>query len=510
MRRRDVCSAQGNCPCPQPDFIFNYTKLLLSFTSQKNIIEMVRFIILLICLFSTISGVCQTPSYKGKILPLSNAQELALSYNKQINQSKLLFEQTGYDLEAYKSNRFPRINLIATDFYSTANSKFGISGGNLPIYVYNPAAGQYVPNVTVNPDGSYTMNEYAYFPDIEMKFKMKNMLIGGLQVMQPIYTGGKITSAINMAEIGREMASVNIRLSEDEVIVKVDEAYMQAVRAKELVIVAESYYTMLEELERTVESAVRHGLRLRNDLMKVQVKKNEAELGHQKAENGFLLARMNLCHLTGLPLTEASSIDIETETANKDRLTPKHTGGVEYRPEYTLLEKKVALAEQEVKLTRSDYLPNVALFGSVMYANGGELAGKKFIDNGSGSVGVLVKVPLYTFGEGSNKVRSAKAKAQLAAIELSEKTELMELEIALCRTTLEECEKEVAIAKKSYEQASENLRVSISAYDNGMELLSDYFDAQALWRESAATLVEARCQLFLAYTKLLKATGQLR
>lgn len=472
---------------------------------------MSRFILLVIVFLScTVRLVSQTPSSSGKVLSLSNAQELALNFNKQINQSKLLFEQTGYDLEAYKSNRFPRFNLIATDFYSTANSKFNISGGNLPIYVYNPAAGQYVPNVTVNPDGSYTMNEYAHFPDIEMKFKMKNMLIGGLQIMQPIYTGGKITAAINMAELGREMASVNIRLSEDEVIVKVDEAYMQAVRAKELQLVAESYYTMLVELERTVESAVRHGLRLRNDLMKVQVKKNEAELGYQKAENGFLLARMNLCHLTGLPLTEASSIDIETETANKDRLTPKHTGGVEYRPEYTLLEKKVALAEQEVKLTRSDYLPNVALFGSVMYANGGELAGKKFIDNGSGTVGVLVKVPIYTFGEGSNKVRSAKAKAQLAAIELSEKTELMELEIALCRTKLEECEKEVAIAKKSYEQASENLRVSKSAYDNGMELLSDYFDAQALWRESAATLVEARCQLFLAYTKLLKATGQLR
>ena len=145
-----------------------------------------------------------------------------------------------------------------------------------------------------------------------------------------------------------------------------------------------------------------------------------------------------------------------------------------------------------------------------MYANGGELAGKKFIDNGSGAIGVMVKVPIYTFGENTNKVRSAKAKAQIAAIELNEKSELMELEIALCRTTLEECEKEVAIAKKSYEQASENLRISKSAYDNGVELLSDYFDAQALWREAAATLVEARCQLFLADTKGLKATGRLR
>ncbi len=468
----------------------------------------IALVILLILSIPRVYG--QQTLHPGTPLSLQKAQELALSYNKSIAHSKLQFEQTGYDLAMYKSHNFPRLNLIATDFYSTTNTSLSIKGGNLPIYSYNEAAGSYVPNVIMNPDGSHTLNQYAYFPDINMKLKLKNMFIGGLQVTQPIYTGGKISAAISMAEIGQQMASVNIRLSEDEVIVKIDEAYMQAVRAKELEVVSDSYYDMLKELERTVESAVRHGLRLRNDLMKVQVKKNEAELGHQKAENGYLLARMNLCHLMGIPLTEASKLEVDTNTANEDRMVPKTKGGVEYRPEYTLLEKRVELAEQQVRLDRSDYLPNVALFGSVMYANGGELAGKKMIDNGSGTIGVMVKVPLYSFGENTNKVRSAKAKAQMATLDLQEKSELMELEIALCRTNLEECEKEVSIARKSFDQASENLRISKSAYDNGIELLSDYFDAQALWRESAASLVEARCQLFLAYTKLLKATGQLR
>lgn len=459
---------------------------------------------------STQSAATSPVVTQGNVLSIQSAQKMALGYNKSINRSKLEFEQRGYDLEAYKSMSMPRISLIATDFYSTASTPLTIKGGNLPIYAYNAAAGQYVPNVTVNPDGSYMMNEYAYFPDQKLKLKIKNMFIGGIQVTQPVYTGGKLTAAVNMAEIGREMSSVAIRLSEDEVIVNVDEAYMQAVRAKELYIVADSYYDMLVELERTVESAVRHGLRLRNDQMKVEVKKNEAELSKQKAENGYLLARMSLCHLMGVPLNEASSIDIDTYTANQDRMVPKYQGGVEYRPEYTLLQKQVELAEQQVKLTRSEYLPNVALFGGYMYANGGELAGKKLIDNGSAAVGIAVSIPLYTFGENTNKIRSAKAKAKMAALDLSEKTDLMNLEITMCRTNLSECEKEVDIAKKSFDQASENLRISKSAYDNGIELLSDYFDAQAIWRDAAASLVEARCQLFLAYTKLLKATGQLR
>lgn len=443
-------------------------------------------------------------------LPLNKAQEMALSYNKSIIMSKVTFEQTGYDLQMYKSKRLPRVDLLLTDFYSTGRSQFQIEGGHLPIYTYNEMAGTYIPSVQVNPDGSYKLLQYADFPTQNFKLKLNNMFIGGIHLTQPIYTGGKITSAINMAEIGRQMASVNVRLTEDEVIVKIDEAYMQAVRAKEMYVVAESYYTMLQELERTVESAVRHGLRLRNDLMKVQVKLNEAELGKQKAANAYLLCRMNICHLTGLPLSDASKIEVDNQVANADRGISTNNVDVSRRPEYTLLSKRADLAREEVDLARSDYLPTVALYGGLFYANGGELAGKKLIDNGSFSVGVLVKVPLLNFGEGSNKVRSAQAKAQLAAMELTEKSELMELEMAMCRNEVEECQTEVEIARKSYDQASENLRLSKSAYDNGVELLSDYFEAQAIWRDAASTVVDARCKLYLSYTKYLKATGQLR
>lgn len=459
---------------------------------------------------ATIYAKSQPSQDNLQMLSLKRAQELALDYNKSISKSKIKFEQMGYDVETYRSNRLPRVELLLTDIYSTARSNFKIEGGHLPIYNYNAAAGAYVPSVQVNADGSYTLLQYADFPSQSYELKLKNMFIGGLQVTQPIYTGGKISTAINMAEIGQQMASVNIRLTEDEVIVKIDEAYMQAVRAKEMYVVADSYYTMLKELERTVDSAVRHGLRLRNDLMKVQVKLNEAELGKQKAENGFLLARMNLCHLTGLPLSDASKIDVDTYTANQDRIIPANHGGAELRPEYTLLSKQADLAHEEVNLIKSDYLPTVALYGGLVYANGGELAGKRLIDNGSFSVGILVKVPLLNFGESSSKVRSAKAKAQIATLELNEKTELMNLEIELCKTQLDECHKEVEIAKKSYDQASENLRITKSAYDKGVELLSDYFESQSLWREAAANVVESRCKLFIAYTKYLKATGQLR
>ena len=70
-----------------------------------------------------------------------------------------------------------------------------------------------------------------------------------------------------------------------------------------MVDVAKSYRHLLQELLKTVESAVRHGMRTRNDLMKVQVKLNQAQLSVTRADNAYDLARMNLCQVIGLPLS---------------------------------------------------------------------------------------------------------------------------------------------------------------------------------------------------------------
>ncbi len=42
-----------------------------------------------------------------------------------------------------------------------------------------------------------------------------------------------------------------------------------------------------------------------------------------------------------------------------------------------------------------------------------------------------------------------------------------------------------------------------------METLGDHLEAQALWQQAFAALVEARCQLYLSHVKYLKAAGKL-
>ena len=267
----------------------------------------------------------------AQTLTLDECIVKALEYNKSLTSAKLKVEQTNLDMKSYKANFYPQINLLALDFYTTAKGEFTLQGGHLPIYNYVEGVG-FVPNVTQNADGSYTLNQYADFPSQKIDWKLKNVFTAGISLMEPIYSGGKITTAYEMSKLGVNMASANIRLTESEVVVNTHEAYYLAVKAKEMGEVTRSYKTLLDELKKNVEGAFRHGMSTRNDIMKVQVKQNEAELAIQKADNSYQLALMKLCHIIGLPLT--SEVDVVKPDAPAASSMPMEMG---MRPEHVIL-----------------------------------------------------------------------------------------------------------------------------------------------------------------------------
>lgn len=457
----------------------------------------------------SLSLFCWASHAPAQLLTLEQCRQKALEHNRSLSSAKIKMKQTQFDMRSYRANFFPQINLVATDFYSTANGDFTVAGGHLPIYNYVETTGQFVPNVTSNTDGSYTLNQYADFPSQTMKWKLQNVFAGGVFFMQPIYAGGKICAAYQMSKIGVNMAYENIRLTEDEVMVKTDEAYFLAVKAKEQGDVARSYKTLLEELKKNVEGTFRHGMSTRNDLMKVKVRLNDVELSIQKADNGYRMAIMNLCHIIGMPLD--SGISVETEMSLPgDPSGVAETFAIVPRPEYAILQNKTELAYQQVKLAKSGYRPTVTAGASYLYAHGGELAGKRMIDNGALTMGIAVKMPLDFFGNADNKVHSAHAAYQIAKLEQQDLNELMQLELAQCSNNLDEAITELRLCEMAQEQSAENMCLSKQQYEVGLEALSDYLEAQAQWQQCCANLVNARCQLQLAHVKLLKASGNLR
>ena len=239
---------------------------------------------------------CALTTNAQEVLTLDQCRQLALDHNKQMAAATKQTQAASYLQKSYKGNFFPNFMASGTGLYSSANGTFGIPGGNLPTFVVD-ANGQPAPN-----------GGFAFFPGIDLNYKVRTVWMGGIAVEQPIYMGGKIVAAYRMATLGKQMAQLNETLTASEVILETDQAYALMVKAQEMNKVATSYQAVLVELMKNVESAYKHGLKSKNDVLKVQVKLNESELAIRKAENALRLAGMNLCHLIGKPLTETLHI----------------------------------------------------------------------------------------------------------------------------------------------------------------------------------------------------------
>ena len=444
---------------------------------------------------------------------LDSCVAMALKHNKQIEAAGWLVKKQEYTRKALQANFFPDINMQAVGLYSTASSTATMDIAS-PIAwamadrVQNIFPGLIQESTKQQLAHRWTQRLSPLNPDVAIK--VKGMVYGNLQLKQPLYMGGRITAGYRMGQIGVQMAHLGQQLTREEVILQVYDAYQLMVKAKELHRVAQKYDSLLLKLSHDVEKSIKHGMASRNEKLKVQVKKNEAELKLMEAENGILLARMNLCQLIGLPLitpmdVEADEVTGLTGTYVDDAATPYG------RTEALLLEQQVELARKQVKMEEAARLPEVGLGLQV-----GMLDGLEFIDQRLfrhkpvATAMISVKIPIYHAGDVRHKVSAAKADLNRQLVEREEYMEKMELELQQKANLLRETKLELQLRERHLEQCEENLRISRRSYDVGLEPISDLLTAQVLWQEAYANRAEVRYKLKSRWMEWCKAAGRLK
>lgn len=423
-------------------------------------------------------------------LTLTDCIDRAKTTNNRIGASLYKNDLANYRKKEAFYNFFPQISLTGMGIYSTADGSLDVDGGMLPV---------------VGADGVPTGGG-AFFPGIHLDYDVDWLYGGAIQFMQPLYAGGKISTGYKLSKVGQSVARQNLRLTESEVVVETTRAYAALVRAEEMSKVAGVYNKLLVELQRMVQKAVDHGVKSRNDLLKIEVKLNESELNMRRAENAANLAAMNLCHYVGLPLD--TKIEVSEELPETDYSQPSGTVDISSRPEVQMLADQKEAIGLKVRMARAEMLPSVGLVGQYGYIHGLKLAGDNLLDQWNFTAGVQVSIPLLGLPS-RYKIRQAQMEYRLAEEEEADKLGLMTLEATRSANNLDEAALELRLAEKATASAVENLRVSSSQYKVGTETLSDHLEAQALWLQAQQTLIDARINRFLRWMEYNKAIGKI-
>lgn len=470
------------------------------------------------------------PMAAQEALSLDSCRALAISNNKELLISQEKIKTAHYQKKAAFTNYFPDISAsggymrsqkelsILSDTQKEALSGLGTSlSGPLQeaaqviaqlhpeIAGQLPALGQSLVGAL---DGAGSALVDAFRTDT------RNMYAGALTLTQPLYMGGKIRAYNKITKYAEELARQQHNTGMQEVILSTDQAYWQVVSLANKKKLAEGYLELLQKLDSDIDKMIAEGVATKADGLSVKVKVNEAEMTLTKVDDGLSLARMLLCQLCGLDLS--SPITLEDEKAEDLAPVAVATNAIDInsvyatRPEVRSLELATQIYKQKVNVARSEFLPSVAMMGSYMATNPSTFNSfeKKF--KGMWSVGVMVSVPVWHWGEGSYKVKAAKSEARIAQYQLDDAKEKIELQVSQSAFKVNEAAKKLAMAEKNREKADENLRYATLGFEEGVIPASNVLEAHTAWLSAQSEKIDAQIDVKLTEIYLKKATGELK
>lgn len=452
-----------------------------------------------------------------RVLTLEQCRAIALDSSAILRNAQLMEEKTELDRKAVITNFLPKFSGYGLYLWTSESFDYDFSGGALP--VYKNVYGNLVPDLMKDPAGNIVynngipvFNQYAVIPPMTLSVDLANTVTAGVSVTQPVFMGGKIISGYRMAALGTEMARLNSELKAEEVTVSVDEAYWLYVKTCKLLETAESLDSTVSEVYRFVEDAIDVGMATSTDLVKVEVQRNNAALALAKARNGKRLSMMNLCHILGLPLTTEIEVDqsgFSLDSTAVPESIALDSDSIENRADYRLLAGQAELKRRNVDFVRSDFLPQLGVMASYGYSYGLKLMGETLLNQAGFTVMATLKVPIFAWGEGYLKIKSAKKEYEMARSELERLSGMMELERAKNSYAVSEAALQVRLAESSLKSAETNLKVCRDQYELGMETLVNVLEAQTQWSKCSSDYIEALADYKLSCTKYLKSIGRL-
>jgi outer membrane protein TolC len=341
-------------------------------------------------------------------------------------------------------------------------------------------------------------------PDMSMSL-LKNGILAGVTLTQPVFAGGQIVNGNKLARVGVNVSELQLEQTEKEVLLNVEKYYWQVVTLKEKKNTLALIDEMLVSLCSDVEAAVNAGLRTRNDLLQVQLKRNDVASSMLNLDNGLALSKMVLAQYIGLTGADVDVIVTDSIEALPDfplNLLTNHQQALLNTPEYRLLEQNVKASELQKKMEVGKNLPTVGVGAGYMYDN---LMDK---DHPFGVAFVSVSVPISGWWGGSHAIKQRKAQTIIAQQTRDDASELLQINMQHLWDDVKDSYQQILIAHNSIEQSAENLRLNRNHYNAGMITMSDLLEAQSLYQQSRDKLVDAYSQFRIKTLEYKQATAQ--
>lgn len=469
------------------------------------------------------------PADAQRVLSLDSCRAMALRSNKQLSVSQVKQEVAKNLKKSARTKYLPHVNVVGGYMYTSreisllnddqksalnnlgTNAAADITSAVSPYASILPAALQTKLGADLKAAAGVADLFGQHVVDL-FRSDTRNTLFGAVVVTQPVFMGGAIVAMNKMADINEQLTANSTDAKRQLTLYNIDQAYWQVVSLRHKQKLAQSYLEVVKKLDSDVQKMIKEGVATRSEGLSVSVKVNEAEMALLKVNDGLTLSKMLLCQLCGLPVDEQLTLaDEESETlvTDVDVQPADMQTATSNRPELKMLQNMVDLSRQTTNLLKAGNLPQVLLTGGYAGSNPNLYNGFERKFGGVWNVGVLVRIPVWNWGDVAYKVRASKGATTMAALELDDVREKIELQVNQSAFHVSEAAKKLEMANANIQRAEENLRTANLGFQEGVISTTTVMEAQTAWLQAQSQKIDAEIDVKLSQVNMQKALGVL-
>ena len=441
-------------------------------------------------------------AWAQEALTLEACRDLAVRNNKELQISAEKIRMANEEKKAARTKYFPQISANGAYLWNQKDLNL-LDMGKLNSMLASSLGG-----LAELPAIQQAMGAVGEAQHLDIQ----NIWVGNVSLVQPVFMGGKIVTYNQITNYAKELAKLMNAQQLQDLLYKTDETYWQVVQLVNKKKLVDAYVDLLRKTNEDVSALIEEGVATQADGLSVKVKLNEAEMAQTQVDNGLALSRMLLAQICGLPMDEPLRLADEAlddfPLPVEDEVAVDVNEAFLNRNELQALDLASKIYKKKEQIVLADLLPSVAFSANYLVTNPSVFNGFKNDFGGMFNVGVIVRVPITAWWEGSYKRNAARAETRIKQLEWEDAREKIELQVNQSVYKVNEAGKKLAASTRNMESAEENLRCANVGFEEGVIPTLNLMEAQTAWMSARSALIDAQIEMRLTRVYLNKALGK--
>lgn len=419
-------------------------------------------------------------------LTLDEAIRMALDANRMLKTAGLETGKVDDQVASLKTRRLPNFSFSALGAQKLTSLDFIFPRGALGV----------VPGIGPLPSKDAT---------IHTPLQMTGLFFG--RVAQPLTQLHKIKLNLEQLELNRQYTKEQQRAQRQAVVNDVKRVYYGILQAQSALEAVEESIKLYRELDRITAEYVVQQTALKSQNLEVKARLAKAEYDALTLRDPVATQKEQLNSLMGRDIRTGFRVSAVPEPdTHESELEAARRVALEQRPELKEARLRSRQAEQDRRIKRSEYIPDVSLHLQwISPVNYGSL-----IPSNIATAGMQLEWEPFDWGRKKHDLAQKDKTIGQAALAEKEAESQILIDVGNRFRKLAEARMLLAVARAGQETARENLRVATNRYQEQSALLKDVLQAQVALADSNNQYQQALLGFWTAKAEFEKALGEER